>query len=69
MSANTSIVKKYAGVYCATVKQWSQRFSSLGYPSALDVTTGWQAWINGKPYTGDFRTIPLTAHELITITS
>jgi hypothetical protein len=39
----------------------------LGYPSTLDVTTGWQIWINGKPYTGDFRTIPLTSHELITM--
>jgi hypothetical protein len=47
--------------------EWSQRFSSLGYPSTLDVTTGWQIWINGKPYTGNFRTIPLTAHELITM--
>ena len=47
--------------------EWSQRFSSLGYPSTLDVTTGWQIWINGKPYTGNFRTIPLTAHELITL--
>ena len=47
--------------------EWSQRFSSLGYPSELDLTSGWQVWIDGKPYTGDFHNIPLTAHKLITL--
>jgi hypothetical protein len=47
--------------------EWSQRFSSLGYPSELDLTSGWQVWVNGKPYSGDFHNIQLTAHELITL--
>jgi hypothetical protein len=47
--------------------EWSQRFSTLGYPPELDFTSGWQIWINGKPYSGNFRNIPLTAHELITM--
>lgn len=47
--------------------EWSTNFSSLGYPSQLALSTGWQVWIDGKPYTGDFRNIPLTAHELITM--
>lgn len=47
--------------------EWSQRFSSLGYPSELDLTSGWQVWVDGKPYSGDFHNIPLTAHKLITL--
>ncbi len=47
--------------------EWEQRFQSLGYPAELDSTSGWQVWVNGKPYTGDFRKITLTAHELITM--
>ncbi len=47
--------------------EWSARFSSLGYPPELDFTTGWKVWIDGKPYTGSFRNIPLVAHELITM--
>ena len=47
--------------------EWSANFSSLGYPEQLASTTGWQVWLNGKPYSGDFRNIPLTAHALITM--
>lgn len=47
--------------------EWSQRFSSLGYPSELDLTSGWQVWVNGRLYSGDFHSIQLTAHELITL--
>ena len=47
--------------------EWSANFSSLGYPSQLALTTGWQIWVDGKPYTGDFHNIPLTAHKLITM--
>ncbi|HLI09790.1 MAG TPA: hypothetical protein VKV40_24735 [Ktedonobacteraceae bacterium] len=47
--------------------EWSQQFSSLGYPSELGLTSGWQVWVNGKPYSGDFHNITLTAHELITL--
>jgi|SRR5579859_1035845 len=45
---------------------WELRFPSLQYPDALS-HTGWQAYVNGKPYTGDFRQIPLEAHALITL--
>ena len=47
--------------------EWSANFSSLGYPSQLALTTGWQIWIDGKLHSGNFRNIPLTAHELITM--
>lgn len=46
---------------------WENRFSQLGYPSQLDLTEGWQVYVNGKPFTGDFHTIPLKAHTLITL--
>ncbi len=47
--------------------EWSAHFSSLGYPPELDFTTGWKVWVDGKPYTGNFRNIPLVAHALITM--
>lgn len=47
--------------------EWALRFSSLGYPSELYSTTGWQSWVNGTPYTKDFHNITLTAHDLITM--
>ncbi len=46
--------------------EWSTVFPTLGYPSQLD-QGGWQAYVNGKPYTGDFHKIPLEAHTLITL--
>ena len=46
---------------------WGDRFPQLSYPSQLSDATGWQAYVNGKPFTGDFRTIPLQAHTLITL--
>ncbi len=46
---------------------WQQRFLQLGYPSQLSDSTGWQVYVNGKPFTGDFRTIPLQSHTLITL--
>lgn len=46
---------------------WSSHFQQLGYPSQLNSTAGWQVYVNGKPFTGDFRTIPLQAHTLITL--
>lgn len=47
--------------------EWSQVFSNLGYPSQLDLTSGWTVWVNGKTYTGNFHNIPLQAHEIITL--
>jgi len=46
---------------------WDQHFSQLGYPLELSASSGWQAYVNGKPFTGDWRTIPLHAHTLITL--
>jgi len=46
---------------------WGKRFAQLGYPSELDQSDGWQAYVNGKPFAGDFHTIPLQAHTLITL--
>jgi len=46
--------------------EWSNQFSTLGYPPQLD-QTGWQVYVNGKPYNGDFHKIPLAAHTLITM--
>src|SRR6266446_6372838 len=46
---------------------WGQRFQQLGYPSQLSDATGWQIYVNGKPFRGNFRTIPLQSHTLITL--
>ncbi len=46
--------------------EWSNQFSTLGYPPQLD-QTGWQIYVNGKLYNGDFHKIPLAAHTLITM--
>lgn len=46
---------------------WGQRFSQLNYPIELNQTSGWQAYVDGKPYTGSWRNIPLTSHAAITI--
>lgn len=48
-------------------QEWSARFPQMQYPTELDSTTGWQAYVDGKEYKGDFHTIPLVAHELITL--
>lgn len=46
---------------------WRDRFSQLQYPNQLSSTTGWTVYINGKPYQGDFNTIDLKSHALITL--
>ncbi len=46
---------------------WGNQFVSLNYPPQLDTSYGWHAWVNGKPYSGDFHNIPLQAHTLITL--
>ena len=46
---------------------WGTRFLQLGYPSQLDQTDGWQVYVDGKPFAGDFHTIPLQSHALITL--
>ncbi len=46
---------------------WGKRFQQMNYPGQLDQTDGWQAYVNGKPFVGDFHTIPLQSHTLITL--
>ncbi len=46
---------------------WQQKFQTLGYPSQLSTATGWQVYVDGKQYTGDFHAIPLHSHTLITL--
>ena len=46
---------------------WDSHFSTLGYPIQLADPANWKVWVDGKPYSGNFRNIPLQAHELITL--
>lgn len=46
---------------------WKQQFAQLNYPKAFGLTAGWRAFVNGKLVTGNFRTISLKAHALITL--
>src|SRR5712692_7204111 len=46
---------------------WEGRFSQLNYSSQLSDPTGWQVYVNGKPFSGDFRTIRLQSHTLVTL--
>src|SRR5437667_372876 len=48
-------------------QEWSTRFPQMTYPNELDSTSGWVVYVDGKPYKGDFHTIPLVAHTLITL--
>jgi hypothetical protein len=48
-------------------REWHDYFSALGYPSQLNSTSGWQVYVDGKPYNGDFHNIQLVAHRLITL--
>lgn len=49
------------------VDEWSQEFSTLGFPSQLLLKSGWTIWINGHRYQGALDSIPLAKHSLITI--
>lgn len=46
---------------------WGNQFSQLQYPVELNGTTGWQVYVNGQPYNGNFRNMPLQDHESITL--
>ena len=48
-------------------QEWSARFPQMTYPTELDSTAGWVVYVDGKPYTGDFHSITLVAHKLITL--
>nr|BBH92581.1 hypothetical protein KTA_07800 [Thermogemmatispora argillosa] len=48
---------------------WKNEFPQLGngFPSQLDQSTGWTVYVNGQLYHGDFHTLQLQAHQLITL--
>ena len=46
---------------------WKTKFSPLQYPTLLDKNSGWTSYRNGKRYNGDFYTIGLNSHDLITL--
>ena len=46
---------------------WRGRFQQLGYPGELDQSSGWQVYVDGQPFRGDFQTVPLQAHTLISL--
>jgi len=46
---------------------WNTYFQQLGFPTQLSDQNGWTVYVNGQPYKGDFRQIPLNAHTLITM--
>ena len=46
--------------------EWDQQFVSLGFPPEL-LLNGWQIWINGKVYNGSLASVPLEAHNIITL--
>lgn len=46
---------------------WDQQFQSLGFPTELLLNTGWKIWVNGKVYNGSLTSIPLEAHNIITM--
>ncbi|GCE28851.1 hypothetical protein KDA_43350 [Dictyobacter alpinus] len=46
---------------------WGKRFSNLQYEPKLDQATGWKAYVDGKPYSGDFHNIELQSHTLVTL--
>jgi hypothetical protein len=46
---------------------WREQFSQLQYQNQLSATEGWKAYVDGQPYHGNFNTIPLEAHALITL--
>jgi hypothetical protein len=47
--------------------EWSHQFVSLGFPPELLLTNGWTIWVNGKIYTGSLYSVPLAAHNIITL--
>ena len=51
---------------------WHDGFSSLNYPSQIDLNTGWEIFVNGKPFTDIVTSplhteVPLASHDAITM--
>lgn len=50
------------------IDEWdSQPFQSLGFPNQLLLDSGWTIWVNGQPFHGHLKDVPLNAHNIITI--
>ncbi|HLI71889.1 MAG TPA: hypothetical protein VKV19_19210 [Ktedonobacteraceae bacterium] len=49
------------------VAEWDEYFNNLGFYPQLLLNSGWTIWTDGKKYNGTLDSIPLTAHNLITI--
>lgn len=59
--------EKQSYVLGTFIDLWAQQFPQLEYPVELTQSAGWQAWVGGKPYSGNFRDIPLATHAVITL--
>src|SRR6266487_1211887 len=46
---------------------WGQSFPQLGYHNELASPAGWTIYVNGQQVHGDFKSVVLNPHELITI--
>lgn len=46
---------------------WGEQFPQLKYPLQLEQSGGWQIYVDGKPYTGDFHKMVLKSHMVITL--
>ncbi len=49
------------------LKEWNLGFNSLGFPTELLLNSGWKVWINGKVFNGTLTSVPLNAHNIITV--
>ncbi|HEY0755431.1 MAG TPA: hypothetical protein VGD98_15850 [Ktedonobacteraceae bacterium] len=47
--------------------EWDQQFVSLGFAPELLLTSGWTIWVNGQKYNGSLSSVPLAAHNIITL--
>jgi hypothetical protein len=46
---------------------WAEQFPQLNYRPELDTSNGWQVYLDGKPYNGDFHNLVLKSHMVITL--
>jgi hypothetical protein len=46
---------------------WGEQFPQLNYRPELDTSNGWQVYLDGKPYNGDFHNLVLKSHMVITL--
>lgn len=46
---------------------WGEKFPQLQYPLELKQKDGWQVYVNGEKYNGDYHDILLDAHTIITM--